>query len=86
MTLALPRTVFHDGERRPDDYEVRHDGQTIGRIYRMRSRGRELLWRWTQSGPVQPSLGVNGGVADTLDEAKTAFRAAWSVRYRQKRT
>ena len=28
----------------------------------------------------------NGGVADTHDEAKTAFRAAWSVRYRQKRT
>ena len=25
----------------------------------------------------QPSHGPNGGVADTLDEAKAAFRAAW---------
>jgi hypothetical protein len=40
----------------------------------MRSTGREL-WRWTQSGLAQPSLGVNGGVADNLDEAKAAFRA-----------
>jgi len=28
MTLALHRTVFLDGEQRPDDHEVRHDGQT----------------------------------------------------------
>jgi hypothetical protein len=46
MSLA----VFADGERRPDDYEVRHDGRTVGRIYRMRSTGREL-WHWTQIGP-----------------------------------
>jgi hypothetical protein len=76
MTLALRRTVFADGERRPDDYEVRYDGQTVGRIYRLRSTGREL-WRRTQSGLAQPSHGPNGGVADTLDEAKAAFRAAW---------
>jgi hypothetical protein len=25
MTLALRRTVFLDGERRPDDYEVRYN-------------------------------------------------------------
>jgi hypothetical protein len=40
MTLALRRTAFADGERRPDDYEVRYQGQTVGRIYRMRSTGR----------------------------------------------
>ena len=40
MTLALRRTVFADGERRPDDYEVRYKGRTVGRIYRMRSTGR----------------------------------------------
>jgi hypothetical protein len=74
MTLVLRRTVFGVGERRPDDYEVRHDGQTIGRIYRMRRTGREL-WRWRQSGLAQPSHGENGGVADTLDEAKATFRA-----------
>jgi hypothetical protein len=37
MTLALRRTVFADGEQRADDYEIRHNGQTVGRVYRMRS-------------------------------------------------
>jgi hypothetical protein len=40
MTLALRRTV--DGERRADDYEVRYNGRTVGRILRLRSTGREL--------------------------------------------
>jgi len=31
MTFALRRTVWLDGERRPDDYEVRHNGRTVGR-------------------------------------------------------
>jgi hypothetical protein len=78
MSLALRRTFFADGERRPDDYEVRHDGQTVGRIYRMRSTGREL-WCWTQSGIRAPSSGPNGGVADTFEDAKAAFRCSWDV-------
>jgi hypothetical protein len=77
MTLALRRTVLADGERPPDDYEIRHDGQTVGRIYRMSSTGREL-WRGTQSGIFQPTHGVNACVADSLDEPKAAFRAAAS--------
>ena len=76
MTLALRRTVFHDDERRPDDYEVRYHGKTVGRIYRMRGTGWEL-WLWTQIGIRAPSYGPNGGVADTLDEAKAAFRQTW---------
>jgi hypothetical protein len=47
-TLALRRTVFLDGERRRDDYEVRHAGRTVGRILRLGSTGREL-WHWTRS-------------------------------------
>ena len=76
MTLALRRTVFADGERPPDDYEVHYAGRTVGRIYRMNSTGREL-WRWTQIGIRAPSHGPNGGAADTLDEAKAAFRRTW---------
>ena len=76
MTLALRRTVFADGERRSDDYEVRHNGQTVGRILRLGSTGREL-WQWTQISMRAPSYGPNGGVADTLDEAKAAFRRTW---------
>jgi hypothetical protein len=75
MSLALRRTVFLDGEKRPNDYEVRYDGRTVGRILRLRSTGREL-WQWTQI-DWGPSHGPNGGVADSLDEAKAAFRAAW---------
>ena len=78
MSLALRRTVFLDGERRPDDYNIIHKGQIVGRIYRMNGTGREL-WRWTQSGLAQPRHGPNGGVANTLDEAKTAFRRAWDA-------
>jgi hypothetical protein len=70
------QTVFLDGERRPDDYEVRCDGRTVGRIYRMRSTGREL-WRWTQIDIRAPSYGPNGGVADTFEDAKAAFRRSW---------
>jgi hypothetical protein len=71
MTLALRRTVFADGESPPDDYIVVYHGRTVGRIYRMNSTGREL-WRIRA-----PSYGPNGGVADTLDEAKVAFRRTW---------
>jgi hypothetical protein len=79
MTLALRRTVFADGKRRADDYEVRYNGRTVGRILRLRSTGREL-WLWTQIGIRAPSYGPNGGVADTLDEAKATFRAAGEAR------
>jgi hypothetical protein len=41
----------------------------------MNSTGREL-WRWTRSG-CAPTHGPNGGVVDSLDAAKAAFRAAW---------
>jgi hypothetical protein len=40
MTLALKRIVWSDGTSRPDDYNVIHAGQTVGRIYRIRSTGR----------------------------------------------
>jgi hypothetical protein len=47
MSLTLRRTVFVDGERPPDDYEVRYEGRTVRRILRLRGTGREL-WQWTQ--------------------------------------
>jgi hypothetical protein len=46
MSLALRRIVWPDGTSRPDDYNIIHEGQTVGRIYRMNSASREL-WRWT---------------------------------------
>ena len=67
MTLAL-----HRGG--PDDYDVIHDGETVGRIYRMKA-DREL-WRWMIRSWV-PSPGPSGGLSATLHEAMAAFQAAW---------
>jgi hypothetical protein len=39
----------------------------------MHSTGRKL-WQWTQIGMRAPTRGPNGGLADTLDAAKAAFR------------
>jgi hypothetical protein len=43
---------------------------------RMNSTARET-WQWTQIGERAPTHGPNGGNADSLDEAKAAFRQAW---------
>jgi len=65
------QTVFLDGERRPKDYEIRYNGQAVGRGYRLRSTDREL------SGPRSDGRRTaRTAVADTLDEAQAAFRAA----------
>jgi hypothetical protein len=52
-----------------------HD-RTVGRIYRMRSTGRELRRR-TQIRITDAAASGCGGVADTLAEAKAAFRRTW---------
>jgi hypothetical protein len=60
----------------PDDYDVIHDGETVGRIYRMKA-DREL-WRWMIR-LWAPPPGPSGGVSATLDEAMAAFRAKWDA-------
>ena len=35
MTLALRRIVWSDGTSRPDDYNIIHGDQIVGRMYRM---------------------------------------------------
>jgi hypothetical protein len=77
MTLALRRTVWLDGENRPNDYIVFHDGQKVGRIWRINSTAREL-WLWTQRDIRAPTYGPDGGVADTLEDAKATFRRTWN--------
>jgi hypothetical protein len=70
MTLALRRSGL-------DDYDVIHDGETVGRIYRMNA-DREELWRWTIR-LWAPPPGPSGGVSATLDAAMAAFRAKWEA-------
>jgi hypothetical protein len=69
--IVLKQITWLDGTILPDDYDVIHDGEIVGRIHRMNA-DREL-WRWTMRGWDGPT----GGVADNLDEAKVAFRRAW---------
>ena len=56
MTHALRRAG-------PDDYDVIHDGEIVGRIYRMKA-DREL-WRWMIRLWARPP-GPSGGPADAL--------------------
>ena len=43
MSLTLRRIVWSDGTSQPDDYEVRYEGRTVGRIYRLGSVSRHKL-------------------------------------------
>ena len=78
MSLALQRIIWAAGYSRPDGYLVIDQGRTVGRIYRMNSIAKES-WRWTMIGraPTHGPNPNNAGVAHSLDEAETAFRAAW---------
>ena len=60
-----------------DDYDVAHDGEIIGRIYRM--SGDEEVWRWMMLGSREPRDGPSGGLSYTFEEAKAAFRRAWDT-------
>jgi hypothetical protein len=78
MSLTLRRIVWSDGTSGPDDYNVIHEGRTVGRMYRMNSTGRQL-WRWTQISLGRLARPERGGMVDSLDEPKEAFRAAWEA-------
>jgi len=73
-SLVLRRIVRSDGHRRADDYNVIHEDQTVGRIYRKTSTTKES-WVWTRTGECVPT----GGHPDGLGEAIAAFRAAWEA-------
>ncbi len=68
-----------------DDYAIVDDATVVGRIYREMIIGKPK-WRWfihqiPEAGPGRPIAPPNQGMADTLDEAKAAFK----VRYQQLR-
>jgi len=57
----------------PNDYEVRDDGQPIGRIRYAKERAPGVwLWHVTVLIPGPPF-----GSAATIDEAKESFKTAW---------
>ena len=73
MTFTLWRIIWDDGKPSldPDDYEVIEDGKKVGRIYRTLVSGGKQRWRWSV---YNRNL---GGLVDSLDEAKGAFKAAF---------
>ena len=74
--FALRPIVWSDGYSRPDDYYVIHEGKIVGQICRMNSVPKDR-WCWSEIGPW---AATSGGLVDSLDEAKAAFRAAWERR------
>jgi hypothetical protein len=50
MSLALRHITWLDGTILADDYDVTHDGEIAGRVYRIDRTDRKL-WRWMQSDP-----------------------------------
>jgi hypothetical protein len=71
--------VLRDPRIWPDDDYAIVDGTTlVGRIYRELISG-EPKWLWAvqqipETGPGRPIAPPNKGVADTLDQAKAAFK------------
>jgi hypothetical protein len=77
IALSLRKTVFDHGVS-PDDYRViwsteHHGDRRVGRILRGASNN-QWSWHLQPDGPV-PAWG--NGIAMTLQEATTQFRAAW---------
>jgi hypothetical protein len=79
MSLTLHRIVWSDAPAARTVTKCGMRAKRSAASFACANAGREL-WRWTQSGIFQPTHGPNGGVADSLDEAKAAFRAAWERR------
>lgn len=60
------------------DYSVMIAGLRAGRIMRTVRMGRRTVWFWTLTGPYLNSAGsTSSGEADSLLEAKAAFRQAF---------
>lgn len=69
------------GNTLPDDYIVRQDFRDIGRIrFAPELSSLSAVWDWKVTIPV-PTPSWCGGIANSLDEAKAAFNAAW-LRFR----
>lgn len=64
----------------PDDYGVRVLDRLAGRIMAKPLSGRRVVWFWTVTGPYVPShLQPSHGEAESLEEAKAAFRAKFDA-------
>lgn len=77
MTLTISKTVI-GGEIQTDDYTVKEDGYSCGRILTSFSTNSQKEWYWHINPPV-PIHGNRGGKAATKEEAEAQWKAAWAV-------
>ena len=77
MSLILRRVRWPDGKHSldPEDYRVYDSDRKIGWICRMNSIGTP---RWEWGIDYEMGKGNQGGLVDSLEEAKAAFKAAWN--------
>jgi len=68
------RKTFPDSQ---DDFVILVDGEPAGRIMKVQRSFGRVAWFWTLRDLVPPGLGVGHGDADTLEDAKTAFRSKY---------
>ena len=81
MNLLLRPTVL-TGEKLKDDYCVIHEGRRVGRIMLASERSWQgvMVWEWHVNPPLPIPPWCNGD-AESLEAAKTKFKAAWERFY-----
>jgi hypothetical protein len=78
--LSLRPTII-GGDKIPNDLCVIHEGRSIGRIRLADERSWQgLVWRWYVNPPLPIPSWCNGS-ANSLEAAKTEFKAAWERFY-----
>jgi hypothetical protein len=57
-----------------EDYSIRIDGLTAGRIMKKIMSGQRVVWFWTMTAPHYPLRTLQHGEEETFDDAKNAFK------------
>lgn len=57
-----------------NNYVMKIDGLTAGRIIQMKSRYERIFWVWILTGPTYPSDQTVNGEAESLEAAARAFK------------
>ena len=69
-----------------DDYVIRIDGLSAGRIMKKTLPGQKAVWFWTLTGPYFPGPKSHDGEEETFEAARDAFKKvfwewhAWALK------
>lgn len=76
MTLTIGKTVI-GGDVLENDYVVKEDGYSCGRIRLGVLTGSKPVWQFFVNPPLPVTAGYNG-TAETLEDARDQFKASWA--------